>query len=564
MSVPTSDKLSRHVRVALLATSGSFLFFAIALTGSVASDYAPNNWVFSHTFLADLAIMTGEIPLNTDYWADNSFSATRGALEDATGLHTMTLYATTIWHFWNGVPLHPTYAATVSILTGLSPEQALRIPVAGLLTPLFAYASASLVLRRVPHVNARYAAAAPLVAAIASAPLALELRVAMPSSSIFIMQLLLHLLLRRTMVGDGTALPFALAPLALLPFWYYTLAYFAIVVFAGFFVVNVVTYAFRARAPKRAFIPTAVTIAVPIFLLAALNVNGALTSHVELARSIDTNPLLDPKGGTDAGLDYGSHLNREPWRSALLYVQVLVLFAPMTVISVSIVARLARARRIPALDAVIAQWAFGGTLFSLILLALTNVSFLNRGVIYLTPVAGVSIAYLVASRRHRLLGKWTLAVVTATLLVTTPALMVTSTPSFNDGDHYGFLWMESRIPRDATVYGTMEATSVLFRAYDFHEAAAFHPRQTTVEDFWYSEDPETLPPYLASLDYFVLRRDVIDNGFEDFSPARHPIGLAAFEKFSKSRDLQRVFDNGAIQIFLVGLAPGRLVSDADR
>lgn len=552
---------TRASDVALGLVAG-VLAVAVASLGQGEAPYAPNNWVFSHVFLADLLAASGEVPQNSNLLADHSFGGTRSEFQRETGLATLTPYATTLWHFWNGIPLHPTLLGALAVLSDQPAESVARVPVALFLVPPLAFATARLALDRTPGVDRRVAVAAPFAAALASFPLVLELRVLLPSSTLVAVQLLLHMMLRRGLLGDRVALPLALAPLLLLPFWYYTMAYFALLVFLGFVAYNAARRA-RGASADAARVPTPAALAVFAFLALALVANGALTSHLELAASMTGNPLPGPDAGSETGLDYGSYLNRAPWRSALLYASLLALFVPLGLVASQAALRAWRREPHDVVDGVVVQWAVGGVLFSAVLLSFINVSFLNRTVIYLTPVATLAGTVLLA-RRARERRAWRAATLAfAVWALATPALMLTASPRFDASDAAAFEWAEARVPADARVYGPMEAGSVLFRAHGLRNATAFHPSLHGLETFWYGTDVDALAPFVASVDYLVLRDDVRERGFEDFSPARRPLPVEAYEKFSRSRDLQRVFDSGDVLVFKSALDPSRVARSPD-
>lgn len=529
-------------RVVLLAGSACILFAAMAGVATRDDPYAPNDWLFSHAFLADRALEEGKIPLNRDLLTTNGFGETNVDFRAQVELDRMTFYANTIWHFWNGLPLQPSLLATVSALAGISPEDAARAPLGGIVLILLAYAAADRLLAG--RSDAPTAALAAFALPLCSAPLVLDMRVLMPSTSLVVVGLLMLLLLRRQLAGDRVALAAAMVPLALLPFWYYTVTYFVIAIFAGFLLVAIVQ---RKRAPEAPpIVPIALAASVPVVLGGALVLNGALTSHLQMAGSLGSLSLL----GGEAGGDYSKHLNRQPWRSALLYAQLASFFLPLGVLAFRGLARDRAARP----EATFAAWGVGAAAFSVALVSAVGISFLNRGVIYLTPLAALALAWGAARTRAGL------AVAGAALLlgvVVTPALVASAAPSYSEGDAAAFAWMEEHVPPDAVIYSSLDVASVLFRAHGYQDALAFHPRTRLLEDFWYGEDPEKLVPYLASVQWFVLRDDVKETGFEEFGPLREPISEEAYAKFSASPDLHLVYDAGGVRVYRVELAPDR-------
>ena len=545
-------ELPAPLRVALLAGCAVVLFVSLAGVGTRAGPYAPNDWLFSHTHLAQRALDEGAIPLNRDLLVDNTFEETHGRFQEETGLSRMTFYATTMWHFWNGLPLHPSLVATLALLTGGTPEDTVRLPLGGAALVLLAYASADLLLSRTGGAGARAAALAPLLLAAGSAPFALDLRVLMPSTSLVVLALLLHLLLRRLLARDERALAMAIVPLALLPFWYYTVSYFVIILFAGVLAANVAMRWLRPDAPP--LVPSVVAALVPLALVGALFLNGALTSHVEMASQMSTSPFLT----ADAGGDYETHLNRDPWRSALLYAGTLLLFAPFAAVSLVAAARILRRKAVSGPPVVFAQWALAGAAYSVLLNGAVGISFLNRSVIYLSPVAALAAAWAFARWWDRPRVRACAAALVVVLGALTAAFVAGAAPTYDEGDRAAFLWAADAVPREAVVYASLDVASVLFREHGFHDAIAFHPRVALLEDFWYSENAETVVPYLTSFDYFVLRDEAMTAGFEEFGPLREPVSEAAYAKFAASRDLHLVFDNGDVQVFRVGLAPERL------
>lgn len=540
--------MSAQARVLLLGIAATLLLVAMLKTGTGDDPYAPNDWLFSHAWLAERALETGELPLNRNLLQENSFGETADDFQQAVGLHRMTFYANTMWHFWNGLPLQPGLLAGVSALTGLEPEDAARVPLGAIVVLLLTFAAADLLLARQPH---PVSWTAPFAVALLSAPLALDLRVLMPSTTLVIVCLLLILLLRRALVHDRRALAFCIPPLALLPFWYYTVSYFVILLFLAFLAGNVILR--LRRAPTQPLVPLLVATLVPIGLAAVLFLNGALTSHLNMASTLGSNPFL----GGEASADYDEHLNRQPWRSALLYLQLGILFLPLAALGLHAAWRIAQARAADPAGALFAQWAAGGALFSGFMLNTVGPSFLNRTAIYLTPLAAIAFAYACALAWRRPIAR---RAAVATLLVgalVTPALVASAAPAYAEGDRQAFTWMETHVPPGAVVYGSLDASSVLFREHGFTEAIAFHPRESLLEEFWYSHDPNTTVVYLASVEWFVLRDDARTHGFEEFGPLRQPLDDAAYQKFGKSPDLRRVFDNGEVEIFQVQLSPER-------
>jgi hypothetical protein len=376
----------------------------------------------------------------------------------------------------------------------------------------------------------------------------------MPSTSLLVVALLLHLLLRRTLVDDDRALAYAVVPLALLPFWYYTVSYFVILLFAGFLVAALLLRALGRD--EKPMVPLVVATLVPLALGAMLLLNGALTSHLEMARGLGGSALF----AGESGSDYETRLNREPWRSGLLYAQLGLLFLPLALVAGGGALRLMRRRALEPAPATFAQWSLGAGMFTVALHETVGVSFLNRGVIYLTPLA-VLAALWVASRSRP--ARLALGGAAAFAAVASVALVVTAAPTYEEGDRAGFAWMEKHVPKDGIVYGSLDASSVLFRAHGFTQTLAFHPREALLEEFWYGTEPDKMVRYLASVEWVVMRDDVRERGFEEFGPMREPISEAAYAKFGASRDLHRVFDNGAVQVYQVELAPGRVRTFAD-
>lgn len=542
--------LTPGARATLLLLAACALFAAIATTGTTDDPYAPNEWVFSHIHLAHVALERGEIPLNWHLLTGNG--NTDAAFQHATGLERMTLYASTLRHFWNGMPLHPSLVATLSLLTGLPPETVVRIPVGGLLTVALVSASATLLLSRVQGVDPRLATAAPFLAAIASAPLALDMRVLMPSITLTAVLLFLHLMLRRTLLTDRAALPLALAPLLLLPFWYYTMAYFFILLFTGFLAAGLLDRWVRpAHERGPAPIPTAIAVGVPCFLAVALLANGVLTSQLHLAR------LFTPPSRVTPGIpaDYTSFLNRETWRSLLLYTEGALLFAPLAGLSLVGALRTLRRRPMGPARTLFTAWTLGGALFSALMLLTVGVSFLNRTAIYLAPVAILAATYLLARHWHRATTRRALAAGLALTLTATPLLVATAAPHYGVADREAFEWMGAHVPREAAVYASLEAASVLFRAHGYRNVTTSEPTTPLLQGFWYSDNPRNVAPYLSASDYLLLRDDARTHGFEEFGPVRSPISESAYAKFLRVPDLHLVYDNGEVQLFRVQVTP---------
>ncbi|HLE98109.1 MAG TPA: hypothetical protein VI997_12125 [Candidatus Thermoplasmatota archaeon] len=527
-------------RVALLTVASVALFYALATLGTRDDPYAPNEWLFSHVHLARIGLAEGEVPWNQALLGSNSASESWPAFRDEAGLPRPTFFASTTWHFWNGLPLQPALLASLSALAGLDPEDAARLPLAGGAVVLLAFATADLLVARSKGSDTRYACAAPFLAAAAAAPFVLDMRVLMPSAALVAVGIALHLFARRALVGERRALALAVAPLVLLPFWYYTLAYFVILLFGAFLAVRA---GLRLSGRRDASgVPTALMIAVPCAMLVALAANGSLATHVGLA---DSGGVL---GETPVGADYGSHLNRDLWRSALLYAALGAFFAPLFATATR--AAIGRSDG-PAAD-VLTPWAAGGAAFGLALHLTVGVSFLNRVAIYLAPAAAVAAASLLALRRVRAAS---VAAGGAVAVVATAALVATAAPSYGPDDAAAFSWMEAAVPSDAGVYGSLDATGVLFRAHGFRGALAFPPNEDVLEVLWYGEDPERMIPWLASVDYVVLRDDARTRGFEEFGPLREPVSAAAYTKFARSEDLDLVYDGGGVQVFRVDLRP---------
>ena len=532
------------VRVVVLAGAACALLVALAGLGTRDDPYAPNDWLFSHAYLAEKAIEQDRVPMNRDLLTRNGFAETAEGFRDEVGLERMTFYANTIWHFWNGLPLQPSLLATLSVLAGEAPGEVARAPLGGLAVVLLVYAAADVALHRERRA---LAVLAPFAVVLCSAPLVLDLRVLMPSGSLVIVVVLLLLLLRRQLLGDPRALAAAMVPLALLPFWYYTVSYFVILLFVGFLAANLALRLLGRPSPPA--VPLLAAAGVPVALGLILVLNGALTSHLQMASSLGSAAML----GGEAGGDYSSHLNRSPWRSALVYAQLGLLFVPLALLSLAGAWRCAARARVGAHEAVFAQWSVGGALFSLALPAALGASFLNRSAIYLAPLAAVALAFAAARG-------WTRAafLTLAVGAVASPLFIATAAPSYDAADADAFAWMAAHVPQDAVVYSSLDVASVLFREHGFHDALAFHPRTALLEDFWYAEDDARLLPYLASLEWLVLRDDVTTQGFEEFGPLREPISAAAYRKFGTSPDLHRVFDNGEVEVYRVGIARERL------
>lgn len=542
---------SENHRVALLALSGCVLFLAVATAGTWDDPYAPNDWSFSHAHLANVALESGRIPVNPEMFREHDFGQTRAAFQDEAGLGMMTTYANTAWHFWNGLPLHPALVATLASTSGLSPESVIRLPLAGVVVVLLVHATA-LVFAARTRLAPEALGLTPFLAALACAPLALDLRVAMPSVTLVALLLLLHALARRAFLNDKTGIYLALLPLVLLPFWYYTMAYFVILLFAGFLACALAARWWCRQVSKLAVMPLHAAVLVPVFLTVALLSTGTLESHVNMAQLL-SDGTRDGSGASD----YTTYLNREPWRSALLYAQLVALFLPLAAISALVLRDVLASRRVAVVPALLAQWAAGGALFALILVPTVGVSFLNRNAIYLAPAAVLAAVYLAGrhwSRRHT---RVLVGAGMAMALVTTPLLVATSMPTYQERDRQAYLWMEETVPDDAMVYSGLEVSSVLLREHGFRAVNAFQPSIPVLDDFWYGDDPDRLVPYLSTFDYFVLREEFRTQGFEEYGPARKPISDDAYGKFSRSRDMHLVFDNGGVQVFRVDLHPDR-------
>lgn len=544
-----SRELPAGARVAILATSACILFAAVATASTAWQPYAPNDWAFSHVVLAQQALDTGHIAFNDRILEGGAFSHNHGAFARATGLDLITFYASTMWHFWNGLPLHPALVATLAAGTGLSPEDTMRVPLAGFALVTLAYASAALALARLPGVDTRLAVAAPFLLAIGCAPFALDLRVLMPSTTLVMLGVLLHMLLRRRVLDDRQALAVAFAPLVLLPFWYYTVSYFVIVLLVGFLVADL-AMRWRLGKARPVLVPTWSALLLVGALVGALLLNGALSSHLKLAQQM-SGSFLAP----DAGSDYVSHLNRQPWRSALLYAEIAMLFAPLVVGGI-LAARRAFARQpLDHPEAVLAPWGVGGAAFSAVLFGTVGISFLNRSVIYFAPLAAVAATVLLARMwRRRVWRVGALAAACALLLVTT-TLVATATPSYQRADAEAYTWVGATLPKTAVVYAPLEVGSVLFRDHGMVNTLAFYPQTQVLEEFWYGTEPKRIVPYAASFDSLVVRKEMARTGFEEFGPLRQPIGDAAYGKFAASRDLDLVFDNGEVQVYRVAIEP---------
>lgn len=535
-------------RVAVLALGAIALFVSLAEVTTRDDPYAPNDWLFSHAFLAQRAIDAEELPLNRGLLGERSFSGTSETFREQVGLSSMTFYANTIWHFWNGLPVQPALLASLALLADLSPEAAARVPVGGIALALLVFACADHVARP----GSRAATFAPYLLVLACAPLVLDMRVLMPSASMVVVGILLLLLLRRQLVGDERALAYSVVPLALLPFWYYTVTYFVIALFAGFLAANLLLRWRGAPAPPA--VPLGVALLVPLVLGAGLMLNGSLESHVDLAANVGIVRVAPESSG-----DYDSHLNRDPWRSALLYLELAALFVPLAFVAGRAAFETLRKRPIESGDAVVAQWGVGGAAFSVVLPSILGVSFLNRSAIYLAPLAVVAHAAWASRAR---VGRVAACVPLVVGAVATPLLVATAAPTYTQGDAEAFEWLEAHAAPDARVFSSLDVASVLFRAHGFHDVVAFPPRPSVLERLWYGTDPEDMVAYLASVDWLVLRDDVVTSGFEEFGPLREPISREAYDKFDRSRDLQRVFDNGEVVVFRVALAEDRILEES--
>ncbi|HUR63035.1 MAG TPA: hypothetical protein VM241_00990 [Candidatus Thermoplasmatota archaeon] len=533
--------------MALLAASACVLFAAVATAGTATQPYAPNDWSFSHVLLADRALATGHLPFNAAVLTDGDFSGNHGAFLRATGLDLLTFYASTVWHFWNGLPLHPSLVATLAAGTGLEPESVMRVPIGGVVLVLLAHASAALLLGRTAGADRRLAAAAPFLLATACAPFALDMRVLMPSATLVLLGVMLHATLRRRLLRDRTALAWGLAPLVLLPFWYYTVSYFVILLLLGFVVADL-ALRLRYGRDRPVLVPAWAALLICAVLGLALLANSALTSHLQLATQM-AGSWIAP----DAGSDYSTHLNRQPWRSALLYGQVALLFAPLVAAGLLAGRAFLGRRPLGHANGVFALWGVGGALFSLLLQGTVGVSFLNRTVIYLAPL-GVLAAALALARSW---GRWWLragaAVACVALLAATTALVATATPRYGSDDATAYAWVGRSVPPQGVVYAPLEVGSALFRDHGIVNVLAFYPRESVLEDVWYGSDPAALRPYLASFDYLVVRKEVARSGFEEFGPLRQPIGAQAYAKFAASPDLALVYQNGEAEVFRVQL-----------
>src|SRR5581483_8140212 len=397
--------------------------------------------------------------------------------------------------------------------------------------------------------DARAGGIALFAIACGSAPFLLDMRVLMPSTTVVLLALLLHGLLRRALLKDRAALAFSLTPLLLLPFWYYTVAYFVMLLFLAFALGHLLL-----RRERHSLIPLWVCLLLPLLLAVSLLVNGALTSHLELARQTLGSLWMGP----DAGSDYRSHLNREPWRSALLYAQVILLFVPLGWMGVQAAASRMRSQRLGPHRVVFAAWALGGLLFSLLLEGAVGISFLNRSVIYLAPAAAIVAAWTLAPFWEKRSVRVGALAAVALLGLGSAGLVAGATPSYAPGEAPAYGWMAAHVDHGDLVYSSLEASSVLLREDDFVNVVAFPPSETLLERFWYSHDVASLAPYLPSFDEFVLRHAVATQGFEEFGPARLPIGQEAYAKFGASRDLHLVYDDGDVQVFRVAMQPERL------
>lgn len=555
--------LARHLvasdasRLALLVSSGCVLFVAVSTAGSWDDPYGPNDWAFSHVHLANIGVEKGHLPVNPEMLEEHAFARTRADFQEQAGFDVMTAYANTAWHFWNALPLHPAFVATAAAATGLAPETIVRLPVAGVATVLLVSASALLIASR-GRMRPVGVALAPFLAALGCAPLALDLRVTMPSITLLMLVFLLHALLRRVIADDRLALPLALAPLALLPFWYYTMSYFAMLLFAGFFAFAALARLLRGRVDARTSVPLWVCAAVPLFLACALFSTGTLGSQVNMAQI-----MMEGASDGTGGADYTSHLNRLPWRSGLLYAQLAALFVPLGFLTVGVAYRLLRRRPVEPESAIFAQWSVGGALFGALLVPTVGISFLNRSVIYLAPVAVLAAAWILGRAFESRRPLHAALVGLALCAVATPLFVATAMPSYGEDDRQAFRWMEESVPRGPSIYSSLEVASVLLRAHGFTDVNAFQPSLPLLDALWYGADPDRMVPYLSTFDYLVLRDDVKTVGFEEFGPARQPVAEASYDKFARSRDLQLVFDNGGVQVFRVALDPARLdVRDA--
>ncbi|HUR60815.1 MAG TPA: hypothetical protein VM286_00420 [Candidatus Thermoplasmatota archaeon] len=546
---------SAGLRVALLSVSACVLFLAVATAGTATQPYAPNDWAFSHVLLADRALASGHLPLNQDVLSNGDFAANHGAFLADTHLHLLTFYASTVWHFWNGLPLHPSLVATLAAGTGLSPEDTMRLPLGGMVLVLLVHASATLILGRMQGTDPRLAAAAPFLLAAACAPFALDMRVLMPSVTLVLLGVMLHAMLRRLFLQDRAALAWGLLPLVLLPFWYYTVSYFVILLLLGFVAADV---ALRLRYGRQrpVLVPAWAALAICAVLGVALLANSALTSHLKLASQMSGSWIAP-----DAGSDYTTHLNRQAWRSALLYTGIALLFAPLVAGGALAARDFLRRRPLGHAAAVFALWGVGGTLFSVALESTVGVSFLNRTVIYLAPLGALAASILLS----RVWGRRTLRaaaiVACAALLVLTTALVATATPRYVADDARAYEWVGRSVPPLGVVYAPLEVGSALFRQHGIVNMLAFYPRVSVLEDVWYGHDAERLVPYLASFDYLVVRHEVTRGGFEEFGPLRQPIDAQAYAKFAASRDLALVYQNGEVDVYRVMLRDGPTTGD---
>jgi hypothetical protein len=412
---------------------------------------------------------------------------------------------------------------------------------------LLVQASAAVMLSRMHGVDGRLALAAPFLLAAGSAPFALDMRVLMPSTTLVLLGLLLHAMLRRLYLGDRAALVWGLGPLVLLPFWYYTVSYFVMLLLLGFVVADVLLR-LRFGRGRPVLVPAWAALLICCVLGLALVANSALTSHLKLATQM-AGSWIAP----DAGSDYTTHLNRQAWRSALLYAQVALLFAPL-VLAGGLAARdYLRRRPIGHAALVFALWGVGGTFFSVALESTVGVSFLNRTVIYLAPLGALAAALLMARAWRPGWRGAAMVLGCAALFVTTAVLVATATPRYVQDDASAYAWVGQAVPAKAVVYAPLEVGSALFRRHGVVNMLAFYPRVSVLEDVWYGHDPERLVPYLASFDYLVIRHEVTRLGFEEFGPLRQPIDQDAYGKFAASRDLGLVYQNGEVDVYRVML-----------
>lgn len=548
------NELAPGTRLALLAASACILFAAVATAGTATQPYAPNDWSFSHVLLADRAVATGHLPFNQALLTNGDFSANHGQFLRDTHLDLLTFYASTVWHFWNGLPLHPSLVATLALGTGLSPEDTMRMPLGGMVLVLLVYASASLMVGRMQGADPRLAAAAPFLLAAACAPFALDTRVLMPSTTLVLLGVLLHAMLRRLYLHDRTALWWGLGPLVLLPFWYYTVSYFVILLLLGFVVADL---ALRLRYGKDrpVLVPAWAALVLCAVLGVALVANSALTSHLKLATQMSGSWIAP-----DAGSDYASHLNRQPWRSGLLYGGIALLFAPLVLAGLAAARAFLHGRPLKETHLVFALWGIGGVLFSLLLESTVGVSFLNRTVIYLAPLGALAAGLTMARHWDRRWMRRTGLAACMALLVVATTLVATATPRYVADDAQAYSWVGQNVPPLGVVYAPLEVGSALFRQHGIVNMLAFYPRVSVLEDVWYGTDPGRLPPYLASFDYLVVRHEVTRGGFEEFGPLRQPISPEAYAKFAASPDMDLVYQNGEVDVYRVMLRSAPTVS----